>query len=111
MEREVITPFLSHAKSQMWGHEVQHEDFAVLMATLSGETVKRARYDTERLPLIVFADNFWLLGTSLTQLKSMTLYWHSLLKKAGLSVDISESCWSTTATMGPPLTTPTLNGP
>ena len=92
----VVKPFLRHAKTYYWGYDVDHEDLKALGAKLLDESVKKARRATERVCLLLFADNFWLLAPSLKQLRAMTTKWHELLNAAGFGVNLSEESWTTT---------------
>ena len=76
---------------------MSHEDLDVLEASIEQRPTKRTRYQTERIPILVFADNFWLLATSIRQLRSMCDKFMELLGKAGFGVDLAECCWSSTS--------------
>ena len=98
LDTMVVKPFLKHARAMHWGFEAQHEDLDTLQDSLSGERqAKRTRYNTERIPLLLFADNFWLIGTSPRQLTMMARKWHELLHQSGFGVDLSDWTWTSTA--------------
>ena len=71
LDREVVQPFLVYARSQYWGAEVSHEDLEIMEASIKERPAKLTRCGTERTPLLLFADNFWLIATSTKQLRSM----------------------------------------
>ena len=58
LDSEVVLPFVRHAERQGWGVELSHEDLAVLEASAHNRPWKRARTQTLRLSVLVFADNF-----------------------------------------------------
>ncbi len=103
LDTEVIVPFVRHAEAQGWGAELSHEDLAVLDACVDNQPIKKAKAQTERLPILVFADNFWLLASSRRQLQAMFNKLCELLARAGLSIDISECSWSSTCRNPPPM--------
>ena len=50
------------------------------------------------LPIIVFADNFWLISKSPQELQMMANIWFSRCSYAGWNIPHSECCWATTLT-------------
>lgn len=48
------------------------------------------------LPLLLFADNFWLLGRNSQELNLMLAAWMQCLRDVDLDVPISECVWTTT---------------
>lgn len=51
----------------------------------------------QRLSLLLFADNFWLVATSPRELAEMSTLWMTLLSGAGWQAPIQEMTWCTTA--------------
>jgi hypothetical protein len=69
------TEFLHLAKQRGWGYKLG---------------------DGSYLSLVLFADNYWLIGTSPQELGKMTTAWLSILKKYGWSTPLQECTWCTT---------------
>ena len=93
-DTEVVEPFVAYARSKQWGPEIQHTDLAVLDASLTQRPWKQARREMERVPILVFADNFWLLATDPAQLQAMMKKFCELLHRAGLGTNLDECSWS-----------------
>ena len=83
------------------GVELFYEGLAVKEASVTQRPVKQARTETERLSLIFFADNFWLLAESRRQLQAMFTKLCALLDRAGLSTDVAACSWSSTSRTPP----------
>jgi hypothetical protein len=49
------------------------------------------------LPIIVFADNFWILGKGPVELQEMCNTWFPICSRAGWDVPHNECAWATTA--------------
>ena len=60
VDQQLVKPFLRECELRGWGVEIAHEDLAALEAAASGPARKKSRSRTERLPLLLFADNFQL---------------------------------------------------
>lgn len=75
-------------------------------AAVENMQAKRNRREIQRLPLLIFADNFWLLAQSPRQLQSMATQWFMLLDRAGFSVELDDCIWTATKTTRACHTTP-----
>ena len=52
--------------------------------------------DGKLIPLIMFADNFWLLATSDTMLKNMIIHWDAILRRHGHHFPRGDLIWTAT---------------
>ena len=50
--------------------------------------------DGQFISLLLFADNFWLLGESPRQLQSMAVYWRKCLQDHGWDYPVDEATWT-----------------
>ena len=96
IDQLIVRPFLQECERRGWGVELTHEDLAELRIAQSGPPEKRRRVHHERLPLLLFADNYWILATTKRQLIAMTNAWHRLVSKARMRVVLSECSWIST---------------
>ena len=58
---------------------------------------KRLRHTIDRIPLLVCADNFWLLATSSQMLQMMGQLWLQIQDSYDAEVGLSECVWTTAA--------------
>ncbi len=79
---DVAIAFEKTARRRKWGWPV---------SGLSG---------TFHLCLLLFADNYWIIATSIQELQAANDHWQSLLNAAGWETPASELCYATTADDG-----------
>ena len=70
----IIIDFTEKCDSNKWGYDI----------------------DGEKIAILVFADNFWLLPNSLTHLESMYKLWIEMLSAKGWQVPPEECVWCST---------------
>ena len=80
IDRKLVRPSLAHCEQQSRGYPINHGDL---------EELRRRQYhvstlvdyvpaNSERMPLLLCADNYWLFATSPDMLASMADCWHCL---------------------------------
>eukprot|EP00969_Alexandrium_andersonii_P349396 15430916-Alexandrium_andersonii.AAC.1 len=69
-------------EAQCWALNFSHGDLDVCRASAQCKSWKAARRATERLPIFVFAGNFWLLAPNRRQLQAMVAKFVDLLYRA-----------------------------
>ena len=58
---------------------------------------KRSKQRQQRIPIIVYADNYWLLATNLDMLKKMTDCWHGIItERLDCRITLNECTFATT---------------
>ena len=72
---DLIQDFVTKCRTEGWGYRV----------------------DSELIPIVVFADNFWLLSNSPTHLQAMFQCWIQMLGARGWKAPTLECVWCTTA--------------
>lgn len=81
-----------------WGVPLVAEDRVVLREEDEGPKRRRKqRYKRgELLPVLVWADNYWIFGLSDVMIGKMATAWHDMLGKYGFEVDNSACKWIST---------------
>ena len=69
----------------------------VLECQFAGWGYPITNYGPELLPLVIFADNFWLFATNPTSLSLMVERWRATTAEYGLTFDLADLEWCTTA--------------
>ncbi|CAK0840877.1 unnamed protein product, partial [Prorocentrum cordatum] len=68
------------------------------LAMLNAQKKRKKDPRIARLPLMVFADNFYLLASSAQMLRAMWTEWHRILRQRfACTVLLSDCFWLTTA--------------
>ena len=80
---EDIQDFVKTCKRRKWGFPIGCDNNGVY---------------NDFLPIIVFADNFWILSKSPEELQNMSNIWFSRCAFAGWAIPHNECVWSTTLT-------------
>ena len=102
---EVKSAPISRTRSLLQGDPAATDIFNAVLDEAAVESLVMAQSnkwgyrldDGKHLPLLLFADNFWLLSTSAAELTRMTQVWLGILSKYGWSVPLHEATWCTTA--------------
>jgi ribonuclease HI len=76
---EAAYKMTTHIQRMKWGWPI----------TINGKT--------EYIGILIFADNYWLIGTSPAELEAMNTYWQNLLKSIGYHTPVCEMRYSSTA--------------
>ena len=90
---DAIEIFTARCRQHDWGYPI-----AEAAVRDVGPQPKRPRTHRQRLPILVYADNYWLLATSFSMLQSMTKCWHKILTdKFECKTSYKDCRWITTA--------------
>jgi len=83
LQQRVVEPFERLCDEQGWGIEIGHTDLAELDAQIAQPKKKtRISAKTQRMPIMLFAYNYWLFGESREMLRRMADAFHQLLWSA-----------------------------
>ena len=74
VDKRLATPFLAECSRRGWGVDLSAEDLQDLWRALAGPANEVPRIIQERIPMLLFADHYWLLAKSKVHLTRMTMF-------------------------------------
>lgn len=90
---DAIWEFVNRCQREEWGYPLDIQPPRPHLEPLR----RRPRAARDLTPLLVDADSYWILATSLAMLKAMTNAWHRIIMgKYGCEVILNECKWITT---------------
>ncbi len=87
---DAIEIFVKRCQQYDWGYPIDNDPLT------PPQPSKKAKINRERLPILVYADNYWLLANTLEMLGNMVQCWHRVLRGFDCHVVLAECVWATT---------------